>query len=176
MNRTIQDFGHLDILVNNAAEQHPQPSIEQITAEQLERTFRTNIFTFFYMTKAALPHLRDGSAIINTTWVTAYKGSPNLLDYSATKGASGAFTRLLSQGLAERHIRVNAVAPGPIWTPLIPSTFPAEKVETLASNVPLKRAGQPEEVAPSYVFLASDDASYMTGQMLHPNGGTMVNG
>lgn len=174
--RTIESLGRLDILVNNAAEQHPQESIEKITADQLERTFRTNIFSFFYMTKAALPHLREGSAIVNTTSVTAYKGNPQLLDYSSTKGAIVAFTRSLSQGLAEQGIRVNAVAPGPIWTPLIPSTFPEEKVETFGANVPLKRAGQPEEVAPCYVFLASGDASYMTGQVLHPNGGTIVNG
>ncbi|MDR4480712.1 MAG: SDR family oxidoreductase [Nitrospira sp.] len=174
--RAIQEFGRLHILVNNAAEQHPQDSIACITAEQLERTFRTNIFSFFYMTKAALPHLPEGSAIINTSSVTAYKGSGHLLDYSATKGAIISFTRSLSQALAEQHIRVNAVAPGPIWTPLIPSTFPKDRVETFGSEVPLKRAGQPEEVAPSYVFLASDDASYMTGQVLHPNGGTVVNG
>ena len=174
--RTVDSLGRLDVLVNNAAEQHPQDSIEKITAEQLERTFRTNLFSFFYMTKAALPHLREGSAIVNTTSVTAYKGSPQLLDYSSTKGAIVAFTRSLSMGLAEKGVRVNAVAPGPIWTPLIPSTFPKEKVETFGSDVPLKRVGQPEEVAPSYVFLASDDASYMTGQVLHPNGGTVVNG
>jgi NAD(P)-dependent dehydrogenase (short-subunit alcohol dehydrogenase family) len=128
------------------------------------------------MAKAALPHLREGSAIINTSSVTAYKGNPQLLDYSSTKGAIVAFTRSLSMGLAEKGIRVNAVAPGPIWTPLIPSTFPEEKVETFGSDVPLKRVGQPEEVAPSYVFLASRDASYITGQVLHPNGGTVVNG
>ena len=174
--RTVESLGRLDILVNNAAEQHPQDSIDKITADQLERTFRTNIFSMFYMTKAALPHLSEGSAIVNTTSVTAYKGSPYLLDYSSTKGAIVAFTRSLSQGLAEKGIRVNAVAPGPIWTPLIPSTFPEEKVETFGSNVPMKRAGQPEEVAPCYVFLASGDASYMTGQVLHPNGGTVVNG
>lgn len=173
--RTVDSLGRLDILVNNAAEQHPQESIEKITTDQLERTFRTNIFSFFYMVKAALPHLREGSAIVNTTSVTAYKGSPKLLDYSSTKGAIVAFTRSLSLSLAEKGIRVNAVAPGPIWTPLIPSTFPKEKVETFGSDVPLKRAGQPEEVAPSYVFLASGDASYMTGQVLHPNGGTVVN-
>ena len=174
--QTVQEFGRVDILVNNAAEQHPQESIEQISAEQLERTFRTNIFSFFYLTKAALPHFRKGSAIINTTSVTAYKGSPKLLDYSSTKGAIVAFTRSLSQALADKHIRVNAVAPGPIWTPLIPSTFPPDKVQRFGSDVPLNRAGQPEEIAPSYVFLASDDASYMTGQVLHPNGGTVING
>ncbi|MBD0305769.1 MAG: SDR family oxidoreductase [Nitrospiraceae bacterium] len=174
--RTVSEFRRLDVLINNAAEQHPQDSIEKISSEQLERTFRTNIFSFFYMTKAALPHLKQGSAIINSTSVTAYKGSPQLLDYASTKGAIVAFTRSLSQALAEQGIRVNAVAPGPIWTPLIPSTFPEEKVETFGSDVPLKRAGQPEEVAPSYVFLASDDSSYMLGQVLHPNGGTVVNG
>ena len=174
--RTVREFGRLDILVNNAAEQHPQDSLEKITSEQLERTFRTNIFSYFYMGKAALPHLKEGSTIINTTSVTAYKGSPQLLDYSSTKGAIVAFTRSLSQALAEKQIRVNAVAPGPIWTPLIPSTFPPDKVSTFGSDVPLKRAGQPEEVAPSYVFLASQDSSYTTGQVLHPNGGTVVNG
>ena len=174
--RAIGELGRLDILVNNAAEQHPQDSIEQISAEQLERTFRTNIFAMFYMVKAALPHLKEGSAIINTTSVTAYKGSPQLLDYSSTKGAIVAFTRSLSQSLVEKGIRVNGVAPGPIWTPLIPSTFPEEKVEQFGADVPMQRPGQPEEVAPSYVFLASDDASYMAGQILHPNGGTVVNG
>jgi len=174
--RTVQELGRLDILVNNAAEQHPQDSIEQISAEQLERTFRTNIFGMFFMTKAALPHLKEGSAIVNTTSVTAYKGSPQLLDYSSTKGAIVAFTRSLSQGLAEKGIRVNAVAPGPIWTPLIPATFDEEKVASFGADVPLQRPGQPEEVAPSYVFLASDDSSYMTGQVLHPNGGSVVNG
>src|SRR5688572_17632165 len=174
--RVVREFRRLDILINNAAEQHPQETIEKITADQLERTFRTNIFSMFFMTKAALPHLKEGNAIVNTTSVTAYKGSATLLDYSSTKGAIVAFTRSLSQALAERKIRVNGVAPGPIWTPLIPSTFPEEKVESFGSNVPLKRAGQPEEVAPSYVFLASDDSSYTTGQVLHPNGGTVVNG
>jgi NAD(P)-dependent dehydrogenase (short-subunit alcohol dehydrogenase family) len=173
---TINTFGHLDILVNNAAEQHPQESIEDISAEQLERTFRTNIFGMFFLTKAALPHLKEGSTIINTTSVTAYKGSPQLLDYSATKGAIVAFTRSLSQGLVEKGIRVNGVAPGPIWTPLIPSTFPADKVESFGAQVPMQRAGQPDEVAPSYVFLASDDSTYMTGQILHPNGGSVING
>lgn len=174
--KTIDEFGHLDILVNNAAEQHPQESIENITAEQLERTFRTNIFSMFFLTKAALPHLKEGSSIINTTSVTAYQGSPQLLDYSSTKGAIVAFTRSLSQSLIEKRIRVNGVAPGPIWTPLIPSTFPEEKVESFGKQVPMQRVGQPDEVAPSYVFLASSDSSYMSGQILHPNGGNVVNG
>lgn len=174
--QTVDEFGKLDILINNAAEQHPQENIEDISQEQLERTFRTNIFSMFYLTKAAVKHLRPGSAIINTTSVTAYKGSKQLLDYSSTKGAIVAFTRSLSQNLVGKGIRVNAVAPGPIWTPLIPSTFPAEKVESFGAQVPMQRAGQPEEVAPSYVFLASDDSSYMSGQVLHPNGGEIVNG
>src|SRR6266487_1713474 len=174
--QTIKEFGKIDILVNNAAEQHPQDSIEKITEKQLERTFRTNIFSYFFMVKAAMKHLKKGAAIINTTSVTAYKGSAHLLDYSSTKGAITAFTRSLSQALAHKKISVNGVAPGPIWTPLIPSTFPAEKVEKFGSDVPLGRPGQPEEVAPSFVFLASDDSSYMTGQILHPNGGTIVNG
>jgi NAD(P)-dependent dehydrogenase (short-subunit alcohol dehydrogenase family) len=173
---TVSQLGKLDILVNNASEQHPQDSIEDITEKQLERTFRTNVFGYFFFVKAALQHLKKGSAIVNTASVTAYKGSPQLLDYSSTKGAELAFTRSLSQSLVEKGIRVNAVAPGPIWTPLIPSTFPGEKVETFGSDVPMKRAGQPEEVAPCYVFLASDDSSYMTGQTLHPNGGSVVNG
>ncbi len=173
--QTVREFGRIDIVINNAAEQHPQDSIERITEKQLERTFRTNIFSFFFMVKAAVKHLKKGAAIINTTSVTAYKGSDHLLDYSSTKGAVASFTRSLSQALAEKCIRVNGVAPGPIWTPLIPSTFPAKAVETFGSDVPMGRAGQPDEVAPSYVFLASDDSSYMTGQILHPNGGTIVN-
>lgn len=174
--RVVAELGRLDVLVNNAGEQHLKTSIEDITAAQLERTFRTNIFSYFFMVKHALKHLKSGSAIINTTSVTAYKGNPLLLDYSATKGAIVAFTRSLSQALVEKGIRVNGVAPGPIWTPLIPATFPEEKVEDFGGNVPLKRAGQPEEVAPSYVFLASNDASYIAGQILHPNGGVVVNG
>jgi NAD(P)-dependent dehydrogenase (short-subunit alcohol dehydrogenase family) len=173
---TVRELGRLDILVNNAAEQHPQDDLTKITSVQLERTFRTNIFSFFYVTKAALPHLHEGSAIVNTTSVTAYRGSPHLLDYAATKGAIVAFTRSLAKALVGQGIRVNGVAPGPIWTPLIPSTFPAEQVATFGADVPMQRVGQPEEVAPSYVFLASDDASYMTGQILHPNGGEVVNG
>jgi NAD(P)-dependent dehydrogenase (short-subunit alcohol dehydrogenase family) len=173
---TVAAFRKIDILVNNAAEQHPQDSIEKITEKQLERTFRTNIFSFFFMTKAAMKHLKKGAAIINTTSVTAYKGSPHLLDYSSTKGAIVAFTRSLSQALAKKGIRVNGVAPGPIWTPLIPSTFPKKEVATFGSDVPLGRPGQPEEVAPSFVFLASDDSSYFTGQILHPNGGSVING
>jgi NAD(P)-dependent dehydrogenase (short-subunit alcohol dehydrogenase family) len=176
VDETVSRLGKLDILINNAAEQHPQDSIEEITEKQLERTFRTNLFSFFFLTKAAMKHLKKGSAIVNCASVTAYKGSPKLLDYSSTKGAIVAFTRSLSQSLAKKGIRVNAVAPGPIWTPLIPSTFPGEKVETFGSDVPMGRAGQPEEVAPSFLFLASDDSSYMTGQVLHPNGGTIVNG
>ena len=174
--RVMKEFGRLDIVVNNAGEQHPQDRIEKITARQLERTFRTNIFSFFYLTKAALPHLKKGGTIINTTSVTAYRGSASLIDYSATKGAIVSFTRSLAHSLVKRGIRVNAVAPGPIWTPLIPATFPGEKVETFGSDVPLGRAGQPNEVAPCYVFLASEDSSYMTGQVLHPNGGEIVNG
>ncbi len=174
--RTIKEFRRLDILVNNAAEQHPQESLEKISEKQLERTFRTNIFGQFFLTKAALRYLKEGSAIINTTSVTAYRGSGHLLDYASTKGAIVAFTRSLSENLAEKKIRVNGVAPGPIWTPLIPSTFPKEKVEKFGTDVPMGRAGEPSEVAPCYVFLASEDSSYMTGQVLHPNGGEIING
>jgi NAD(P)-dependent dehydrogenase (short-subunit alcohol dehydrogenase family) len=176
VDRTVREFGRLDILVNNAAEQHPQKSILDITTAQLEHTFRTNIFSMFHLVKAVLPHLHEGSAIVNTTSVTAYRGSASLLDYASTKGAIVAFTRSLAHSLVEKKIRVNAVAPGPIWTPLIPSTFPAEKVKTFGTDVPMGRAGEPEEVAPCYVFLASADSSYMTGQVLHPNGGEIVNG
>ncbi|HTD65505.1 MAG TPA: SDR family oxidoreductase [Candidatus Limnocylindria bacterium] len=172
----MKAFGRLDVLVNNAAEQHPQKDIRKISPKQLERTFRTNVFSFFFLTQAALPHLKKGSTIINTTSVTAYRGSPELLDYAATKGAIVAFTRSLSHALIEKGIRVNGVAPGPIWTPLIPSTFPGAKVATFGSDVPMGRAGEPSEVAPCYVFLASNDSSYITGQVLHPNGGEIVNG
>jgi NAD(P)-dependent dehydrogenase (short-subunit alcohol dehydrogenase family) len=174
--RTVRELGRLDVLVNNAAEQHTTDSITEITEEQLERTFRTNIFGMFFMTKAALPHLGEGSAIVNTTSVTAYQGNPTLLDYSSTKGAIVAFTRSLSQALVGEGIRVNAVAPGPIWTPLIPATMPEEKVAQFGKDVPMGRPGQPDEVAPCYLFLASDDASYLAGQVLHPNGGNVVNG
>jgi NAD(P)-dependent dehydrogenase (short-subunit alcohol dehydrogenase family) len=174
--QTVQNLKRLDIVVNNAAVQYPQDSLEDISSSQLEKTFRTNIFSYFYIAKAALPHLGKGSAIINTTSVTAYRGSPHLLDYSSTKGAIVSFTRSLSQALVEKEIRVNGVAPGPIWTPLIPATFPAEEVAKFGSDVPMGRAGEPEEVAPCYIFLASDDSSYMTGQILHPNGGEIVNG
>lgn len=173
--RVVKDLGHLDVLVNNAAEQHPTEKIEDITAEQLERTFRTNIFSMFYLVKAALPHLGKGASVINTTSVTAYRGSGHLVDYAATKGAIVAFTRSLSAMLADKEIRVNGVAPGPIWTPLIPSTFPPDHVAKFGEKTPLGRPGEPSEVAPCYVFLASSDASYMTGQVLHPNGGEVVN-
>lgn len=174
--QVVSRLGKLDVLVNNAAEQHPQESIEKISDDQLQRTFRTNIFSMFYLVRAALPHLKEGATIVNTTSVTAYKGSPELLDYSSTKGAIVAFTRSLSQSLAKQGIRVNGVAPGPIWTPLIPSTFPPEEVEKFGQDSTLGRPGQPDEVAPCYVFLASEDSSYMTGQVLHPNGGEVVNG
>ena len=172
---TIAEFGHLDIVVNNAAEQHPQDSLENITAAQLERTFRTNVFGMFYLTKTALPHLSTGSTIINTTSVTAYTGNGWLLDYSATKGAIVSFTRSLSQSLMKRQIRVNGVAPGPVWTPLVAATFPGDDVSQFGAQVPMHRAAQPEEIAPSFVFLASEDSSYISGQFLHPNGGEIVN-
>jgi NAD(P)-dependent dehydrogenase (short-subunit alcohol dehydrogenase family) len=175
VDKTIKEMGRLDIVVNNAGEQHPQERLEDVDSSQLERTFRTNIFAMFYLTKAALAHLKDGSSIINTASVTAYKGNPSLLDYSSTKGAIIAFTRSLSLSLAQKGIRVNAVAPGPIWTPLIPSTFPKEHVKNFGKNTPMQRPGQPEEVAPAYVFLASGDSSYITGQTIHVNGGSVVN-
>ncbi len=174
--QVVAEWQRIDILVNNAAEQHLCEDFAEIPDAQVERTFRTNILGQFWLTKAALPHIPDGGAIINTTSVTAYKGSPAQIDYAATKGAIVAFTRSLAMHLMKRRIRVNAVAPGPIWTPLIPASYPADKAAEHGSAVPMERPGQPDEVAPSYIFLASEDASYMTGQVLHPNGGTVVNG
>lgn len=173
----IEAFGRLDILVNNAGEQHPDKDIRDITEEQLERTFQTNIFGMFYLVQAALPYLGEGSAIVNCTSVVNYQGSKELLDYSSTKGAITAFTRSLSENLIGKGIRVNAVAPGPIWTPLNPSGGASpEKLETFGEDTPMGRPGQPNEVAPSFLFLACADSSYMSGQVLHPNGGTIVNG
>jgi NAD(P)-dependent dehydrogenase (short-subunit alcohol dehydrogenase family) len=174
--QVMDKFGRLDIVVNNAAQQFEQSSLEDIAPAQLEQTFKVNVFGMFYLTQAALPHLKEGSRIINTASVTAYKGNPVLLDYSATKGAIVAFTRSLSQQLSEQGITVNAVAPGPIWTPLIPASFSAEKVEKFGHDTPMGRPGQPSEVAPAYVFLASNDGSYISGQVIHPNGGTSING
>lgn len=171
----IDELGRLDVLVNNAGEQHQQMSVADITQEQLLRTFKTNIFAMFYLVKAALPHLKDGARIINTASVTAYHGSPHLLDYSATKGAIVSFTRSLSQQLIGKGIHVNAVAPGPVWTPLIPASFSDEEVAHFGKNVPIERPGQPFEIAHAFLFLASEGATYMSGQVLHPNGGSIVN-
>jgi NAD(P)-dependent dehydrogenase (short-subunit alcohol dehydrogenase family) len=173
----VEKLGRLDVLVNNAAEQHPDKDIRDITEEQLKRTFQTNIFGYFFMVQAARPHLKAGSAIVNCTSVTMYRGSAELLDYSATKGAITAFTRSLSQNLVADGIRVNAVAPGPIWTPLNPfGGQPPEKIPDFGKDVPMGRPGQPNEVAPAFLFLACEDSSYMTGQVLHPNGGEVVGG
>lgn len=174
--RTIKQFGSLHIVVNNAATQVVQQSLEDITDEQLERTFATNIFSMFRVLRYALPYLKRGSCIINTTSVTAYRGSSHLIDYAATKGAIVSFTRSLSSNLVEKGIRVNAVAPGPVWTPLIVASFDKKAVSTFGSDCPIGRAGEPAEIAGCYVFLASEDASFMTGQVLHPNGGEIVNG
>ena len=173
--KTMEEFGRLDVLVNNAAEQHEVKEPLEIDADQIEKTFRTNIFGYFFMTKMALRHMKKGAAIVNTTSVTAYKGNETLIDYASTKGAIVAFTRSLSQALVDKGIRVNGVAPGPIWTPLIPASFSAEKTAQHGQQAPMKRAGQPNEVASCHVFLACEDSSYMTGQVLHPNGGTIVN-
>lgn len=175
--KVIAEFGRLDILVNNAGEQHPDKDIVDITEQQLRRTFQTNIFGMFFLVQAASPHLKQGAAIVNCTSVTMYQGEPELLDYSSTKGAITAFTRSLSMNLIEKGIRVNAVAPGPIWTPLNPSGGASpEKLEHFGESVPMGRPGQPNEVAPAFLFLACEDSSYMSGQVLHPNGGTVVNG
>jgi NAD(P)-dependent dehydrogenase (short-subunit alcohol dehydrogenase family) len=174
--QVVGEFGRIDILVNNAAEQHLCEDFAEIDVAQVEKTFRTNIPSMFWVTRAALPHIPDGGAIINTTSVMAYHGSPSQIDYAATKGAIVAFTRSLATHLLPRNIRVNAVAPGPIWTPLIPASYPAEKSARHGASAPMQRPGQPDEVAPSYIFLASKDASYMSGQVMHPNGGTVVNG
>lgn len=175
--KTVDELGGLDILVNNAGEQHPDDDIRDITEEQLKRTFQTNIYSMFYLVQAARPHLKKGSAIVNCTSVTMYKGSEGLLDYSATKGAITAFTRSLSENLIKDGIRVNAVAPGPIWTPLNPcGGKPEEEMKDFGKDTPIGRPGQPNEVAPSFLFLACEDSSYMSGQVLHPNGGTIVNG
>lgn len=173
---TVDEFGGLDILVNNAAEQHVEDDLRNISEDQLYRTFQTNIFGMFFLTQAALEHLEEGSAIINTASIVAYRGHEVLMDYGATKGAVVGFTRSLASNLADKGIRVNAVAPGPIWTPLIPASFDKERVKKFGDDSPMGRPGQPDEVAPSYIFLASSDASYMTGQVLHPNGGTIIGG
>ncbi|MBI2269745.1 MAG: SDR family oxidoreductase [Bacteroidetes bacterium] len=176
VSKTIKNLGQLDILVNNASVQYERKTLNEISTKQLLETFQSNLFSMFWITKNALNHMRAGSAIINTTSVTAYRGSAHLIDYSATKGAIVSFTRSLSANLANKKIRVNAVAPGPIWTPLIVSSFKASKVSTFGSDVPMKRAGEPVEIAPCYLFLACENSSYMTGQVLHPNGGEIING
>ncbi|MGC2855227.1 SDR family oxidoreductase [Novispirillum sp. DQ9] len=172
---TVRTFGKLDILVNNASEQHKTDDFLEVTPELWERVFRTNMHAYFYFCRAAVPHMTDGAAIINTASVNAYKGNGGLIAYSSTKGAEVAFTRSLAQALMDKGIRVNGVAPGPVWTPLIPATFPEDKVASFGTQAPMGRAAQPSEIAPSYVFLASADASYFTGQVLHPNGGYIVN-
>jgi NAD(P)-dependent dehydrogenase (short-subunit alcohol dehydrogenase family) len=174
--KTVKKFGRIDILVNNAALHWESKKLEDISADQLTRTFANNFFSYFWVTQEALPHMKAGGSIINTSSVTAYRGSPSLIDYASTKGAIVSFTRSLAGNLVKRKIRVNGVAPGPIWTPLIVSTFKPEKVAAFGSDVPMERAGEPSEVAPSYLFLACDDSSYVTGQFIHPNGGEIING
>ena len=176
VDKAVKELGGLNVLVNNAAEQHPRKEITDLPAEQLERTFRTNIFGYFFMAKAAVPHLGEGDSIINTCSVTAFKGMKVLLDYSSTKGAIVAFTRSLAENLKDKKIRVNSVAPGPVWTPLIPSTFPGDKVEEFGTDTTWGRPAEPGEIATSFVFLASDDGVFFSGQTLHPNGGTIVAG
>ncbi|KAL1372649.1 hypothetical protein HN51_002764 [Arachis hypogaea] len=176
VDHVVQEYGRIDILVNNAAEQHLTKSVEEITQDQLERVFKTNMFSQFYLVRHALIHMKEGSSIINSTSVNAYSGSPQALDYTATKGAIVAFTRGLARMLVSKGIRVNAVAPGPVWTPIQPASMPAEMIQSLGSEVPMKRAAQPSEIAPCYLFLASlQDSSYFSGQVLHPNGGVIVN-
>jgi NAD(P)-dependent dehydrogenase (short-subunit alcohol dehydrogenase family) len=174
--KTVKKFGRIDVLVNNAALHWESKSIEDISSDQLTRTFANNFFSYFWVTQAALPHMHEGSAIINTSSVTAYRGSPSLIDYASTKGAIVSFTRSLAGNLVKKKIRVNGVAPGPIWTPLIASTFKPDKVAVFGSDVPMERAGEPSEIAPAFLFLACDDSSYVTGQFIHPNGGEIING
>ena len=174
--KAIKKFGRIDVLVNNAAVHWEQKKLEDISSDQLIKTFATNIYSYFWVTQAALPYIKQGGCIINTTSVTAYRGSPALIDYASTKGAIVSFTRSLASNLSQQKIRVNGVAPGPVWTPLITSTFKPDKVSNFGSDVPMARAGEPAEIAPCYLFLASDDASYITGQVVHPNGGEIVNG
>lgn len=174
--KTVKEYGQLNILVNNAGMQFPEKDVRNITEEQLNVTFRTNIFAYFYFAEAAVGYMKAGDCIINTTSVTAYRSSPSLIDYSSTKGAITTFTRSLATNLTDKKIRVNAVAPGPVWTPLIVSTFDKEKIKKFGSETAMKRAGQPSELGPAYVFLASDDASFITGQVIHVNGGEVVNG
>lgn len=176
IDQTIKEYGKLDILVNNAAEQHVQNGLENISTQQFEKTFRTNFYSVFFLTRAALPHLQMGAAIINTASLTCYEGNEQLIDYASTKGAIVAFTRSLAKSLAPKGIRVNGVAPGTVWTPLIPASFPANQVANWGMKNPMKRSGQPQDLAPAYVFLAAEDSVYMTGQIMHVNGGVVVNG